>query len=1008
MQRNFSEAATASSLAADRVWPWCPRDIEKLLDGTRDAAAAQEDVDVERAFEPLASCHDSRASNWPRLEVCAGRIWNCKGDRAFAKPILIDSKAPCCCCNRSNAAALTHLPTDYPVCISSRQGKGVQFSSGTSRQFVFRLFPLLPAPDTFLSPSRALPCPPERLPMPSHRAVGILMGDLKARLRAKFPRRTSGISLLVPDKSSAPSTSGSETQSRRLSDAPAAGVGAAGVANGRWKADGGGSSGGDGPSADEKHSHRRQALAAPPTPGEAFEARDGLRQKEAAAKQESSPAAQKPTTDVRATSIDTGNDDAANTDTDNNDGDDVDSDKALLHQSETQRAAVASAVTTPHSDGTPQNAANAIQSGTMHSAATLSGHTADCDGPDVNGNDQHALIAKLSRINEDSSPDIATGTTRPTVPAADTASSADAVVLNDPSPTSAVPADSLRRIKLTDPPVNFPPSPATAAANLSHSNSLNLRPSSSIHRPTVPTRRQSLLPSRQTTLIRTLLSVAQADDLDSAGADLLLPISANMVTRKIWVKRPGASATLVTINEEDLVDDVREMILRKYANSLGRHFDAPDLNLRIIPREQRQERSLGPDEPMARTLDAYFPGGQTVEEALVIDIPPPRRTPRASPRAGPPHAQHLTAYFDESRPAEAGTDYFGPEAIANPSPAVPGTVTNGTAHPHTISVLNTGQVPQIPSPGGTRTRPYRDRPDRPRLGRQHTSSPTILNVVSAGSHSGAIAGNANHGTQRTCAKVSRSVAHSNDAIDQPTTGPPPPAPPLPTPPVQDIAPAQIPRTATPPPRAASPRPPVPRPKKKKTIVDQPTLPAVMLNGGVPPINVLIVEDNIINLRLLEAFVKRLKVRWQTAMNGREAVDKWRAGGFHLVLMDIQLPVMSGLEATREIRRLERMNSIGAFSSSPPPPLGASSGKANVKGKNEGELASSPAGESSETATEEDKLDNRELFKSPVIIVALTASSLQSDRHEALAAGCNDFLTKVWPGSLRSSHVICIC
>ncbi|KAG9826169.1 hypothetical protein KCU63_g16026, partial [Aureobasidium melanogenum] len=34
-----------------------------------------------------------------------------------------------------------------------------------------------------------------------------------------------------------------------------------------------------------------------------------------------------------------------------------------------------------------------------------------------------------------------------------------------------------------------------------------------------------------------------------------------------------------------------------------------------------------------------------------------------------------------------------------------------------------------------------------------------------------------------------------------------------------------------------------------------------------------------------------------------------------------------------------------------------------------------------------------LFKSPVIIVALTASSLQSDRHEALAAGCNDFLTK---------------
>jgi osomolarity two-component system response regulator SSK1 len=97
-----------------------------------------------------------------------------------------------------------------------------------------------------------------------------------------------------------------------------------------------------------------------------------------------------------------------------------------------------------------------------------------------------------------------------------------------------------------------------------------------------------------------------------------IDIGSNMIHRKIWVKRPGASATLVLINEDDLVDDVRDMILKKYANSLGRNFDSPDITLRITARDhsRRQsngERTLGPEEPITRTLDAYFPGGQTVE-----------------------------------------------------------------------------------------------------------------------------------------------------------------------------------------------------------------------------------------------------------------------------------------------------------------------------------------------------------------------------------------------------------
>lgn len=493
------------------------------------------------------------------------------------------------------------------------------------------------------------------------------------------------------------------------------------------------------------------------------------------------------------------------------------------------------------------------------------------------------------------------------------------------------------------------------------------RTSHSEHKPEL-TRRQSLLPAQQTSLIRTLLATeipppSRAGNLDYFMSNGPSTITPNMVSRKIWVRRPNGSATLVTIHEDDLVDDVREMILRKYANTLGKNFDAPDVTLRLVPRERGQEKILGPEEPMCRTLDSFFPGGQAVNEALIIDVPH-RRTPRPSPRGGPSVSY---IYADDVRPGEAGSDYFPPMPVpVLPSPQLPNAIpiptmngTNPSSHhsavsTHAMSVLTTGHVPSLPSPGGSR-RHY----NRPRAARQHTSSPTVIQ----GHSQTPVA--ANNGTI-TQMRGPRSRTHSS-ASEKSIA---PPAPPLPNPPVADVSSLQ--RSQTPPPRVSSPRP-TNRTKKSKKNNDHPSLPAGLLNGAVPPINVLIVEDNIINLKLLEAFMKRLKVRWQTAMNGKEAVTKWRAGGFHLVLMDIQLPVMNGLEATREIRRLEKLNSIGVFSSS----------------------ASSSAPESQADEPEgDDKLPSSVLFKSPVIIVALTASSLQSDRHEALAAGCNDFLTKV--------------
>lgn len=112
-----------------------------------------------------------------------------------------------------------------------------------------------------------------------------------------------------------------------------------------------------------------------------------------------------------------------------------------------------------------------------------------------------------------------------------------------------------------------------------------------------------------------------------------------------------------------------------------------------------------------------------------------------------------------------------------------------------------------------------------------------------------------------------------------------------------------------------------------------------------------------------------------ANNGQEAVDKWKAGDFHLVLMDIQLPVKDGIEATQEIRAMERASSGQGYISTPLP------------GSESTTPFTTPAASAATSP-----------FELPVIIVALTASSLQSDRVNALAAGCNDFLTK--PVSLQ--------
>jgi signal transduction histidine kinase len=109
---------------------------------------------------------------------------------------------------------------------------------------------------------------------------------------------------------------------------------------------------------------------------------------------------------------------------------------------------------------------------------------------------------------------------------------------------------------------------------------------------------------------------------------------------------------------------------------------------------------------------------------------------------------------------------------------------------------------------------------------------------------------------------------------------------------------------------------------------------------VPSLSILLVEDHPVNQKVAEAVLTRSGHRVTLAENGMQALEMMVDGGFDLVLMDMQMPVMGGVEATRLIREMER-----------------------------------------------------ELRRPAVPIFAMTANALEEDRMACIEAGMNDFLTK---------------
>ena len=129
-------------------------------------------------------------------------------------------------------------------------------------------------------------------------------------------------------------------------------------------------------------------------------------------------------------------------------------------------------------------------------------------------------------------------------------------------------------------------------------------------------------------------------------------------------------------------------------------------------------------------------------------------------------------------------------------------------------------------------------------------------------------------------------------------------------------------------------------------------------------HVLLVEDNEINQEVAREILEATGLPVTIAANGQEAVQAVKKKNFEAVLMDVQMPIMDGYEATRKIREWE--NKLEAQSS-------------KLKGKDTDELSTFSL-----------ELSARAMR---VPIIAMTAHAMIGDRERCLQAGMNDYVSK---------------
>ena len=93
-------------------------------------------------------------------------------------------------------------------------------------------------------------------------------------------------------------------------------------------------------------------------------------------------------------------------------------------------------------------------------------------------------------------------------------------------------------------------------------------------------------------------------------------------------------------------------------------------------------------------------------------------------------------------------------------------------------------------------------------------------------------------------------------------------------------------------------------------IAEPEFPAAETGDGERMLRILVVDDHPTNRRVVELMLEQVGVIIASAENGAEACEAFEAGRFDVILMDVQMPVMDGLTATRNIRAYEAAQHLG--------------------------------------------------------------------------------------------------